>query len=339
MSKQDYRIFIILVNWNGKSDTIECLESLRKIDYPNFDVILVDNGSSDDSVHSIQKAFPAVVVLETGENLGFAGGNNVGIHYALEHGADYLLLLNNDVVVDSQILNSFVAALVQIGKEAILGAKIYYYSKPTTIWYAGARWQPEISAFQHIGQGRIDNRTDFNAIAETDYACGCALFVSAGLLNRIGLLDETFYLTFEETDLCYRARKYGCKSYFVPEAKVWHKISTSFGGENSVLFHYFLLRNKLLWAEKYLSLSERLVIYRRVASELVQYLLPPRFRADSSAEKPLMTAIFSAFKTYGEKYRQKRDRPLRKAKMWAVRDYLLRRFGNCPHYVSALRNK
>jgi GT2 family glycosyltransferase len=333
------RISVIVVNWNGKEHTLECLESLGSIDYPNFEVVVVDNGSQDNSVQAIQKIFPGVALLETGDNLGFAVGNNMGIRYSLDRGADYLFLLNNDTVVDPQILNSFVAALRQIGEDAILGAKIYYYSKPTTIWYAGARWLPEISGFKHIGQGRIDNDTDFNAISETDYACGCALFVSAGLLNRIGLLDETFYLTFEETDLCYRARRSGHKSFFVPEAKVWHKISTAFGGENSVLYHYFLLRNKLLWAEKNLSFSERLGVYSRVSNELLRYVLPPPFRVDNSAEKLSMMSIFSSLKAYREKYRQKKNAPLRKAKLWAVRDYFLRRFGNCPDCVRALGNK
>ena len=99
---------IIILNWNGKEDTLECLESVGKIDYPNFDTIVVDNGSSDESVKAFQKEFPKVKVLETGENLGYAGGNNVGIRYALDNGADYILILNNDTIVDSQLLKAFI---------------------------------------------------------------------------------------------------------------------------------------------------------------------------------------------------------------------------------------
>ncbi len=330
------KVSIIILNWNGKRDTLECLDSVRRIDYPHFDIIVVDNGSTDDSVSAIRKAFPDVVLLETGKNLGFAGGNNAGIRYALKQGADYLFLLNNDTIVDQQILGCFMDASVRIGQEAILGAKIYYHAEPDRIWYAGARWLEDISRFDHLGQGCIDDGKDFNTLSETDYVCGCALFVSARLLNRVGLLDEEFYLTFEETDLCYRARKAGYKSYFVPKAKVWHKISVSFGGEGSALFHYFLMRNRLLWAKKNLSISERLIIYRRVSYELLRYLLPPRFRVDDPGEESLMKSMFSSFKAYKEKYRQKQDSPLRKAKLWAVRDYLLHRFGDCPEAVRTL---
>lgn len=330
------KIYIIVLNWNGKKDTLACLESLRRLDYPNYEVVVVDNGSSDDSVQAIQKTFPEVTLLIIGQNLGFAGGNNVGMRYALEQGADYLFLLNNDTIVDPQILSSFMEASTRIGQEAILGAKIYYYAEPDRIWYAGARWNSAISGFDHIGQGSIDDEGKFNSLSETDYVCGCALFISARLLNRIGLLDEEFFLTFEETDLCYRAKKAGYMSYFVPEAKVWHKISVSFGGEGSALFHYFLLRNKLLWANKNLSLSDRLVIHKRVLYELLRYILPPRFKFDGSREDSTTKTLFDLFREYRKKYREKRDNPLRKAKLWAVRDYLLRRFGDCPDTVRML---
>lgn len=331
------KIIIIIVNWNGRRDTIECLESVLEIDYPNFEVIVVDNGSRDDSVQVIQKAFPDVTLLETGENLGFAGGNNVGIRYALENAADYLFLLNNDTIVDPQILNSFIDALTHIGKETILGAKIYYFSEQKRIWYAGSRWLKEISRFEHLGQGCIDDGTEFNALSETDYACGCALFVSAGLLNRIGLLDEKYYLTFEETDLCCRARKAGYKSYFVPEAKVWHKVSISFGGENSPLFHYFLARNRLLWAEKNLSFAERVIIYKRVLYDVLACILPPRFRMVDIPRGSFLGKISASVKEYTQAVHSKFKNPVRKARLRGNLDYFFRRFGNCPESIRSLR--
>lgn len=307
------KILIILLNWNGRDDTLACLESVRKIDYKNFEVVVVDNGSIDDSVKVIRETFPEVTVLETGENLGFAGGNNVGIRHALEKGADYLFLLNNDTVVDPQILGRFMDATAHIGQEGILGAKIYYYLEPEKIWYAGAKWNRENSCFLHVGQDCMDDGKSFNTISETDYACGCALFVSARLLHRIGLLDEEYFLTFEETDLCYRAKKLGWKSYFVPEAKVWHKVSTSFGGAGSPMVSYYLTRNKLLWAIKNLSLSERLIIYRMIFKELLR--------------------IFT------EACRRRYLDPVRKAKIIGVRDYILQRFGNCPESILRLRSE
>lgn len=335
------KVSIIVLNWNGRDDTLECLSSIRQIDYPNFNVVVVDNGSSDDSVSTIRKSFPEVVVLENGENLGFSRGNNVGIRYAMEHDADYLFLLNNDTVVDSGLIRYFLEASERIGQEAILGAQIYYYSEPYKIWYAGARWISELQQFYHTGQGHIDDGKEFTSLSETDYVCGCALLVSAPLLRQIGLLDEDFFLTFEETDLCYRARRAGHKSYIVPQAKVWHKVSTSFGGERSPMWSYFLMRNRLLWARKNLSLSRRLVLYKRVSFELLRYYLPPRFHLkNSSGEETLRAVIYRSFidyiKDFQNVFMEKFNNPARKARLWAVRDYLLHRFGNCPDDVRTL---
>ncbi len=336
MRSKEHKIAIIILNWNGKDDTLECLESVQRIDYPNFDVIVVDNGSKDDSVKAFRNKFPEVTVLETGENQGFAGGNNVGMRYALRNGADYILLLNNDTIVDSQLLKNFINASVLVQQAGIFGAKIYYYSEPNKIWYAGARWVNEISHFLHVGQGCIDNGQDFSSIVETDYACGCALFAKADMLNKIGFLDEKFFLTFEETDLCYRARRAGFKSYFVPEAKVWHKVSTSFGGEGSVLFNYFLMRNRLLWAEKNLPFGKRLVLYKDVFYELLRYILPPRFRLNKSGENSSLKGIYSSLVDYKKSFVKKFNNPVKKARFRAVLDYCLRRFGNCPQAVRSL---
>jgi GT2 family glycosyltransferase len=332
------KISIVVLNWNGKDDTMECLESVRQMDYPNFNVIVVDNGSSDDSVKAIQERYPEVIVLETEKNLGFAGGNNVGISYALRNGAEYILLLNNDTVVDSQLLKNLIQAESIVQQEGIFSPKIYYYSNPQKIWYAGARWVNKVSGFDHIGQGCIDNGQDFSSIAETDYACGCALFINVDLLKRIGLFDEKFFLTFEETDLCYRARRMGVKTYFVPEAKVWHKVSASLGGEGSALFNYFLMRNRLLWAEKNLPFGKRLVLYRLVFYELSKYILPPRFRLNRSGNNSLFKGIYRSVADYKNSCIKKYKNPIRKARMWGVRDYFLRRFGNCPESVKSLEN-
>lgn len=330
-----YKVAIIVLNWNGKEDTLECLESISKIDYQNFDIVVVDNGSSDDSVDVIQKKFPEANVLEAGENLGYAGGNNFGIRYAIKNGAEYILLLNNDVIVDSQLLKSFIKAEHRVSTRGIFSAKIYYYSQPKKIWYAGARRIERTANFMHIGQGTIDTGKDFCALVETDYACGCAFFVHVGVLNKIGLFDEKFFLTYEEADLCYRARRAGIKSYVVPEAIVWHKVSISFGGEESAIFRYYITRNKLLWAEKNLAIFNRLLVYKLALKEFLTLIIPP-FRVNFAKDTSLIKRISWSLLEYKNSFIKNYNDPLRKAKIRGLSDYLLRRFGNCSESVRSI---
>jgi GT2 family glycosyltransferase len=176
------KVTIIVLNWNGKADTVECLRSLGAIAYPNFEVVVVDNGSQDDSVKTIRQSFPDLQIMETGANLGYAGGNNVGIREAMNRGAEYLLLLNNDTVVDGRMLQAFVQAARDFPDGALYAAKVYYYGEPTKIWYAGAKWMESRSNFAHLGDGVLDTGAQFNEICETDFAQGFALFVRGAAL-------------------------------------------------------------------------------------------------------------------------------------------------------------
>jgi GT2 family glycosyltransferase len=329
------RVAVIVLNWNGREDTLECLQSVERIDYPNFEVVVVDNGSTDDSVSAIRDRFPRVTILETGANLGFAGGNNVGINYAVDQGAKYVFLLNNDTIVDHGVLRSFVDAVENQGANGILAGKIYYYADPRRLWYAGGVWVDDRSYFLHRGQDVIDDGVEFEQLSETDYACGCAMFMSTAILGQIGLLDDKFFLTYEETDLCYRARKAGYPSYVVPGAKIWHKVSTSMGGKGSVLWSYFMSRNRLLWAEKNLTLRRRATLYRRVAREMLSSYLSPHL-----GEKERRSSGGSVwFVEYWRALSARVKDPVRTASLRAVCDYLLRRFGDCPDSVRELGNR
>ena len=128
--KAQPKVTVIILNWNGKEDTLECLASVKKIDYSNFEIVLVDNGSVDDSVEAVSEHYPDVTLLQTGDNLGYAGGNNVGIRYALDNKAEYVLLLNNDTVVDVQLINAFIVASKAIVNRAIMGGKYIIMHNP-----------------------------------------------------------------------------------------------------------------------------------------------------------------------------------------------------------------
>ena len=316
------KVSIIVLNWNGREDTLECLESLRAVAYPCFDVMVVDNGSHDGSVAAIRQRFPNVDVTETGENLGYAGGNNVGIKLALSRGAQFVLLLNNDTTVDRQLVGQLVAAADAAADGAFFCPKIYFYAEPTKIWYAGGRWLTTKSRFSHIGYRKEDTGQAFSTMREIDYACGCALFARSSAIKRIGLLDEKFFLTFEETDWCYRAGEAGYKSFFVPQAKVWHKVSVSFGGGASPLAHYFMTRNRLLWGRKHLSAREFVRLCQAMYGELL-----PRLVLDAQPGISYPKQLYWGLAQYRRELQKRLATKEFKACLYGIRDFALGRFG------------
>ncbi len=192
MPKRLPKISIILLNWNGKKDTLECLSSLQKVDYPNFQTIIVDNGSTDDSVAAIRTAFPHIPILENRANLGFAGGNNIGIEWVLRHHAEWILLLNNDTIVDPKFLHAFLQAAEEEPKAKILGAKILRYSHPHIIDHLGGFWNGEKGEFESPDAGQTDH--PYLRMRQADYVCGAALFMHRSVPQTIGLLEPNFFL-------------------------------------------------------------------------------------------------------------------------------------------------
>lgn len=324
-------IAIVILNWNGRDDTLACLASVTKIAYTNFHVIVVDNGSGDDSASAIRSAFPEVEIIETGKNLGYAGGNNVGIRRALDLGADYVLLLNNDTVVDPNLVSELVAAAVAHPEGGVFSAKIFYHAEPDRLWYAGAVWLADSEHFQHVGIGEIDDGNTYSEIVETDYASGCALFIRADVVKQIGLMDPRFFLTYEESDWCYRARAAGYKILFVPTAKLWHKVSASFGGVESPLQLYFYSRNILLWAERHLSRDAYWSLFRKTLHDAL------RFNIDSADDGPVVKRIVWGLHSAWRRLRRGGTDATGRARYLGFRDYLLRRFGDCPAEVRQLR--
>ena len=217
-------VYVIILNWNGKEDTIECLRSLQEVDYPCYQVLVVDNASDDGSPEAIRVTFPAVELIVNESNLGFAAGNNAGIGHALEEGADYIFLLNNDTTVDRTVLVELVEACEADPAVGLASPKVYYYDRPNTIFYAGARrhWFPLLP--NPIGIGEED-RGQHDAVREADYVWGQAMFVKRRVVEDIGLLDSGFFMYYEDCDYCLRAVEAGYKIIYVPMAVVWHKIA------------------------------------------------------------------------------------------------------------------
>lgn len=226
------RVGIIVLNWNGLSDTRECLQSLFRLSGPPPRIYVVDNGSTDGSVARLREEFgDRIVLIANPRNLLFAGGNNVGVLRALSDGCTHLLLLNNDTTVDA-VLSDVLSRVSAAHEDAILCPKIYYADRPDMLWYAGGTVSLRRARVAHRGIRQTD-RGQFDRLEETGWATGCALFAPRHVFEAVGLLDESFELYSEDLDYCLRARAAGFRILYVPEAKVWHKVSASIGGNLS----------------------------------------------------------------------------------------------------------
>lgn len=248
------KVYIIIVNWNNPKDTMECIKHVKRLKYPDFSVIVVDNGSTDDSVKIIQGSFPDIQLIETKRNIGYPAACNIGIDHGLKEGAHYIFLLNNDVIVDEEALNELVKVMEKNRSIGIAGPKVYFYHDKSRIFSAGGRLSMLTGQNWAVGQGEIDT-PKYNTIREVDYVSGCAFLIKRELLDDIGYMDPQYFMYYDEIDLCVRARKKGYKVVYVPRAKVWHKVSATaykVGG----LKEYYVTRNRFLIQKKFLKRLE-----------------------------------------------------------------------------------
>jgi len=256
-------VFIILVNWNNSEETLECLQSLKDVSYPNFHVLVIDNASGDNSKERLdawESDYP-YTVLQNKSNMGFTGGNNTGIRYALAHGANYILLLNNDTVVDKEFLTYLVEDMEAHPQVGIAGPSIYFYDKPKILWFNGGT----ISLRKFVGSIEHENmggRQKKEQSEDTEFITGCALMGRARMWKEMKYLDHRFFLYFEDADLNIRAKKAGWGIRLVPRAKIWHKVSvTTLGKLGAPKILYYHYRNAHLLIEKHAPLWMRAYIH------------------------------------------------------------------------------
>lgn len=292
------KVAIIILNWNGWKDTLECLESLYQITYPNYEVVIVDNGSEDNSLGNIRDycegnievatdfvpyqpenkpialveytrddvesggvdtlgAIPSdrkLRIIKNGKNYGCSEGNNIGMRYALNClNADYILLLNNDVVVDREFLGEMVAVAESDEHIGFVGPKAYYYHDDGVIQYTGGG---SIDLLRGISPCIARNKRDtgnYDRNYEVDYAGGACILCKKEVIDTIGLWDDTFFAYWEETDWCLRGKKEGYASMYAWKAKIWHKEGATSG---SGLNTYFMTRNRAYFVKKHTDAAE-----------------------------------------------------------------------------------
>ena len=243
-------VHVIVLTWNGKQDTLDCLASLSKLTFPNFKTVVVDNASLDGTAEAVRAAYPNVHVIVNDVNLRFAGGNNVGITYALNDGADYVLLLNNDTVVDPDFLTELVRTAESNQRIGMAGPKIYYHDAPKVLWYAGGKiawWKGWIT---HRGVREPDHG-QYDTAGETDYVTGCCVLVRRAAIEQAGMLDEAFFIYGEDADWSVRVARADFKLLYVPQAVIWHKLSVSTGGHLSWFKNWNKLKSQLRLLARY----------------------------------------------------------------------------------------
>ncbi len=247
--KKEPLVFVIVLNWNGLADTTECLRSLSLLEYQNKRVVVVDNGSNGAEAVKIETAFPLVTVIRNGKNLGYAGGNNVGIRYAVKNGADYIWLLNNDTKVPADCLTELVAAGEKRSRVGLLSPVIYSYAPPNAIEFAGAvlHEQAEEQSTLTLDEAReatseSDARHDRRPFSPI-LVWGTALLLKRRVADVVGLLDERYFAYHEDIDYCLRALTAGFETLIVPEAGLYHKRGRSLGSERSPIKEYLQVRN------------------------------------------------------------------------------------------------
>jgi len=253
-------VAIIILNWNGMNDTIECLQSITKITYPNYKIVVVDNASEDGSCEEIRNRFPQVQIIKNAKNLGFAEGSNVGIRQGIEMGCEYVLLLNNDTIVEQDFLSPLVHIAEIKPNAGMVGPKIidYYSGK---IQFAGGLINKMNfrNPFVSRGVGREDDHQQFDSPRNCEWLTGCCLLIPANVLLDVGLFNPSFFAYCEDVDLSLRMRTSGYDLVYCPESCIRHKGGASSGGPMSPLSFYLSTRNKISIIKLYFTFLDKYI--------------------------------------------------------------------------------
>lgn len=244
------RLAVVVLNWNGRADTLAALASLAACRAPagwQAHLMMVDNGSTDGSLEAVRRDFPTVEVVALGENRRFAGGNNEGVRRALADGADAIMLVNNDTEADPGLFEHLLAALEADPGAGAAAPLIPFAAPRDRIWYAGGYCVPALGLAAHRGL-RATERGQYRAIETTGYLTGCCLLARRDAWEKVGLLDERYFIYAEDADWSLRARAAGYRLLFVPQARLWHKVSAASGAASPWKIYQRLRANLTLFA-------------------------------------------------------------------------------------------
>jgi len=249
-------ITIVVINYNRAQDTIECIQSINDIDYPNFIILLIDNCSTDNSVDILRKQLKDVEIIKTEKNLGYTGGVNYGLKIAQEKQSDYILLINNDTLVEKTFLTEMVSAMENDQKAAVACGTILCEQNRKEIWYAGGKIVKWRGLAIHKGKKSILNYENSNRPVYTTFVTGCMMLIRTKYLQEIGLEDERFFMYLDDIEMSARIQRKGFKLLYVPASVIYHKVLDK---DKSPFMLYYSVRNRLLLISLMLSSSMKLI--------------------------------------------------------------------------------
>lgn len=253
------RVVLLILTWNRRDDVLRCVSSLSRLAYPNYLPVVIDNASSDDTVAALRARHPQLTILQNAKNLGYAGGNNVGIRWALAHGADYVLIINNDTEVTPDMISELVRVAESDPTIGVVGCRNVLMDDPQRLWGAYGELTYGPFVVRTAGEGMPDGPS-WHVVKDADWVIGNGYLWRRAALERVGFLDEHFFAYHEDVDWCLRARAAGFRVVYAGTAAIVHKgaANEAPGRGHQVLTWYVLGRNGLLIATRYGSWSQRL---------------------------------------------------------------------------------
>lgn len=264
------KVSVVILNFKVADLTIRCIKSVKSSDYKNISIIVVDNNSQDGLEENL-KQFKDIEFIQTGKNLGYSGGNNIGIKRALKNGTDYIFVLNPDTTITKDTIDILLTRSEQY-KADIVGPKIYFENSEQSsssnkkIWFAGGEFDKNNVLGSNKGVDQVD-KGQFDKDEEVDFITGAAMFIKTFVFKKIGFFDENYFLYYEDSDFCFRAKKAGLKIMYIYKAIVYHGNARS-TGLGSPLQDYYITRNRLLFASKFLSVRTKFALLREAMRNL-----------------------------------------------------------------------
>jgi hypothetical protein len=291
--KNEPKIVIVVINYKGFDDTAACLKSLQRIAYKNFKIIVIDNASKLNAIPKLKQQFPDVIYIRSEKNLGFTGGNNLGLNNAYELDPKYIFLLNNDTVVSKNILSELSSFMENNPDMGLIGPLNYYFDEKNIIAFAGARLNRNNGMMTFLyPDAKLSDIKD--RVIPCSFIIGAAMFIRTGLIKQIGGLYNDYFLTSEESELCVKVADLGYQLSIITTCGIWHKISQSMEAE-SELSNYFIFRNKLWFIKrnaKIITVKDSLELVKYIIICLLSFTIKKR---NFSAAKGIIAGIYDFF--------------------------------------------